>query len=1191
MDFQFPTALALYTRTIKASTRLASRTTTTTNTPSVAARNTPTVRTPRRARHDRRHSGRSAGARRSITDGAPSPDDSSSSSDSSEDSIDDSSTSSDDPESSSSSSSSDTEEDEHHARHSERERRGYHGHHEEARRQNVKDHELPTYVPSPDVSVSTWINRMDLNLKGAEESGRGSWMDRNLYFIIGGKLQDDAARWWVNLNRRLRESKKRWTYLRKALLRRYGERMDKSAADWRGNSRVWTRGKFTLISELAFGVLLAETSLQDPKPKTLEKAIKKATKIDDPDDNVPQGMANIGQPWATAPTSYLMPMTSNAGQPTVISGMGAMHLPVEMMHHQPTTDVDRDPGVIALFTNPQGVWNNFWGTWDKPPGREWNGKYWTEKKKSTAQETCAAEEETESASDASGAGTDQQQYGHLASECANELRDMRPTLNGSETRKRWRRETNSKHSSGGTAFADSGFPKTSSLRKTRAGHKDEIDGARGVTSGMTGSSECDDGGDRHHAANQRSNEGVAGGGCSEKYVSDGREVWVRDDNECTQGVRPVAAAGEGAMAMNIPATDDSATSTGVPANGEGANIMTEEQFTATVDNTNQRKREGAKQAQAWNQAVARELERQLLVTVELICQRRFDAEEALSRLTDRRQRRMEDRDVDEPAHVQELVRVKLVQRASRRTEVVTSDDNASPTYVEADDGLPTTTVDVSGIQRTVKLDSETRYMVAGTNWMAYGDRVSCTAPVDFVEGIGGLLLDMVGVWRFVMLNVFEEIVIVDACIFKGCHNMFLVGVVFMQRHEAIMDFKENELRYKENERSVVIPFGSPIRGRIAANLMVNIDHVKLRRWLDENGDANSPLDDASKDKGKTAFMTKGGLYQFVRMPFGLTNAPSTFQRLMNSVLRGLTWVTCLVYLDDTVIYTRGGIKQYLVQLACVLQRLEDAGLTLKLKKCNFAMSSMEDLGHELSADGVRPLHRLVNAVRDFPTPVNAKGIKRFVHLAGYYRRFVINFGTLMAPMTKLLRKNVGITGMTMNELIAYASKMLRETELEYGISELEWFTVVWAINLFRPYLYGRRFTIITDHAALKWPVGKTTQMGIIAAGNGLDIQYRPGNTNAVSRLPAVILTTTGRWRRRRRQRTTNLVPAIEKRTPRNAGTTEDMQTAREDRGKEDQVQTIRITTVETLMVEAATVVPLSKDGQQLNEDPDVAVDE
>lgn len=68
------------------------------------------------------------------------------------------------------------------------------------------------------------------------------------------------------------------------------------------------------------------------------------------------------------------------------------------------------------------------------------------------------------------------------------------------------------------------------------------------------------------------------------------------------------------------------------------------------------------------------------------------------------------------------------------------------------------------------------------------------------------------------------------------------------------------------------------------------------------------------------------------MPFGLTNAPSTFQRVMNSVLRGLTWSTCLVYLDDVVIFTRGCIERHILEVATVLERLEAAGLTLKLKK-------------------------------------------------------------------------------------------------------------------------------------------------------------------------------------------------------------------------------------------------------------------
>ncbi|KAE9179615.1 hypothetical protein PF002_g27772 [Phytophthora fragariae] len=216
----------------------------TTGTTPTVTRSAPPARAPRRTRREQRRGNRRAGARRSTPDEEPSDDGSSSSS--SEESVDDSSSSSDDAESSSSSSSSAADEAEFHRRHDERERRRHHNRHEPVRRQNVKDLELPTYVPSPEVSVSTWIDRIDLILTGAEESGRGSWTDWNLYFIVGGKLQEDAARWWVNLNRRLKEHKKRWSYLKRALLRRYGERLDKATAEWRD-----------------FGVLRAETRLEN----------------------------------------------------------------------------------------------------------------------------------------------------------------------------------------------------------------------------------------------------------------------------------------------------------------------------------------------------------------------------------------------------------------------------------------------------------------------------------------------------------------------------------------------------------------------------------------------------------------------------------------------------------------------------------------------------------------------------------------------------------------------------------------------------------------------------------------------------------------------------------------------------------------------------------------------------------------
>lgn len=86
-----------------------------------------------------------------------------------------------------------------------------------------------------------------------------------------------------------------------------------------------------------------------------------------------------------------------------------------------------------------------------------------------------------------------------------------------------------------------------------------------------------------------------------------------------------------------------------------------------------------------------------------------------------------------------------------------------------------------------------------------------------------------------------------------------------------------------------------------------------------------------QDQDKAAFVTRNGLFKFVRMPFGLSNAPSTFQRLMDCVLRGLLWVCCLVYLDDIIVFSRGGIERHAVEVATVLARLEDAGLTVKLK--------------------------------------------------------------------------------------------------------------------------------------------------------------------------------------------------------------------------------------------------------------------
>ncbi|GMF36060.1 unnamed protein product [Phytophthora fragariaefolia] len=303
---------------------------------------------------------------------------------------------------------------------------------------------------------------------------------------------------------------------------------------------------------------------------------------------------------------------------------------------------------------------------------------------------------------------------------------------------------------------------------------------------------------------------------------------------------------------------------------------------------------------------------------------------------------------------------------------------------------------------------------------------------------------------------------------------------------------------------------------------------------------------AEEDKAKTAFTTHRGLFQFRRMPFGLCNALSTFQRLMDCVLCELTWVCCLVYLDDIVIFTRGSVARHVVELAVVLERFAKAGLSLKATKCSFATTSMAYLGHDLTPAGIKPTDRLVKAVTDFPKPQDEAAVRRFVALAGYYRRFMPDFGSRMAPLTKLLRKLIEwVWAEPQEEAFAWAKAWLSkkpvliypdyrlplklttdasktglgavlETNLllaskvnsplvaKYNISVLGCLAVVWVVRLFRPHLYGRKFTTVTGHVALKWLMtakelaGRLHRWVLTLQEYDFDILYRTGKENHVA---------------------------------------------------------------------------------------------
>ncbi|PIK48891.1 Retrovirus-related Pol polyprotein from transposon [Apostichopus japonicus] len=105
------------------------------------------------------------------------------------------------------------------------------------------------------------------------------------------------------------------------------------------------------------------------------------------------------------------------------------------------------------------------------------------------------------------------------------------------------------------------------------------------------------------------------------------------------------------------------------------------------------------------------------------------------------------------------------------------------------------------------------------------------------------------------------------------------------------------------------------------------------------------------DREKTAFITHSGLYQFCVMPFGLCNAPATFERLMEKILSGLQWQTCLVYLDDVIIFGKN-FEEHIAAIDDVFTRFKLAGLKLSPKKCFLFKQKVEFLGHVVSKDGV-----------------------------------------------------------------------------------------------------------------------------------------------------------------------------------------------------------------------------------------------
>ena len=314
-----------------------------------------------------------------------------------------------------------------------------------------------------------------------------------------------------------------------------------------------------------------------------------------------------------------------------------------------------------------------------------------------------------------------------------------------------------------------------------------------------------------------------------------------------------------------------------------------------------------------------------------------------------------------------------------------------------------------------------------------------------------------------------------------------------------------------------------------------------------------------KDREKTAFSTPDGHYQFKRMPFGLTNAPAAFQRTMNTILRGLNWLHCIVYLDDIIIFA-GTLDEHYRKLDAVLSRLGNAGLKLNPQKCQLLNEETVVLGHVVSRKGISTDPEKIKVLKEWPTPGDLPSLRSFLGCAGYYRQFIPRYADIAAPLYKLEQKgtaykwskeceeafktlknklttapvlaypefgalfildtdasDVGL-GAVLSQVqqgkervIGFAAKSLSKAERNYSTTRKELLAMVWGMEHFEPYLWGHHFTVCTDHSALKWLQGFKNLKGQVArwlerlAEFVFTVQHRPGkthgNADGMSRIP------------------------------------------------------------------------------------------
>lgn len=297
-----------------------------------------------------------------------------------------------------------------------------------------------------------------------------------------------------------------------------------------------------------------------------------------------------------------------------------------------------------------------------------------------------------------------------------------------------------------------------------------------------------------------------------------------------------------------------------------------------------------------------------------------------------------------------------------------------------------------------------------------------------------------------------------------------------------------------------------------------------------------------------------GDFYFKKLPMGIKTSPSVFSQMMEQCFHELINNCIIIYLDDVTCYTDvKGPEQHLQDLAKTFTCMDKHGIVLNPAKCHFFKDKILFLGYVVTRDTIEPNPDTIDKVKNFPIPTNIKQVRSFLGLASYYRRFVPQFAKIARPLHAQLQttKKVAWTDETTKAFnllkehltsepvlckpdfnkefyvvtdaskdglgavltqkddeghehpIVYSSRSVHGAEANYGISKLELLAVVWAVQLYRPYLLGSQFTVtvISDHSALngllktKQPTGILARWIEILAEYDFQIRYRPGRVN------------------------------------------------------------------------------------------------